>query len=137
MWQLYSTIDSGIAIRTTIADLMECVEDDNVQIGEVRYIDYDSEYMDEGNLFYPFLYKRKSFVHEKEIRLLCRDNSIILGQLPEFENGCFKTVDIEKLITSVYLSPLMPEWEENTIRNVLNSLGVNFEIIKSNLYNMI
>lgn len=134
MWQLYSTNDSGIAIKSTIKDLMTCVDDEIVQIGEVRYIDYNNEFMDEGNIYFPFLYKRKSFDHEREIRLLARDKTILKGQDPEFEFGCFKRIDVDKLINSIYLSPLMPDWEERTIRNILLRLGLNFEIKKSSLY---
>lgn len=134
MWQLYSTNYSGIAIKSTIENLMSSVEDNDIQIGEVRYVDYDSEFMDEGNIYFPFLYKRKSFDHEREIRLFARDKTILKGQDPEFEFGCFKRIDVDKLINSIYLSPLMPDWEERTIRNILLRLGLNFEIKKSSLY---
>src|SRR5690606_27801928 len=97
--------------------LMKCGQDPEVQIGQVKYVDYENQFIPEGNLYYPFLYKRKSFEHEREIRLLVRDNTTLIGEEPEFEHGCFKKVDLKQLINSIYLSPLMPEWEEKTVRN--------------------
>lgn len=136
MWELYSTNNSGIAIQSTISDLMKCGQDPEVQIGQVKYVDYENQFIPEGNLYYPFLYKRKSFEHEREIRLLVRDNTTLIGEEPEFEHGCFKKVDLKQLINSIYLSPLMPEWEEKTVRNILNRLNINYKVIKSSLYNV-
>lgn len=136
MWQLYSTNNSGIAIQSTISDLMKCVQDPEVQIGQVKYVDYENQFIDEHNLYYPFLHKRKFFEHEREIRLLVRDATNLIGEEPEFEHGCLKKVDLKQLINSIYLSPLMPEWEEKTVINILNRLNINYNVIKSSLYNV-
>jgi hypothetical protein len=46
----------------------------HVYIGRVRYLDYEREFIPAGNILAPFLYKRKSFSHENEVRAVmpCR-----------------------------------------------------------------
>ncbi|MBK6701433.1 MAG: DUF2971 domain-containing protein [Saprospiraceae bacterium] len=68
MWHLYS--NKGIAIQTTFEKLKNSFNNsnDNVLIGQVKYIDYNIEGMFYLNALTPFLFKRISFEHEKEIR---------------------------------------------------------------------
>ena len=76
MWDLYIKGTEGVAIQSTFRSLTESFSlhaDDSIFVGEVSYIDYENDWMPEGNLFYAFMHKRKSFEHERELRaLLCR-----------------------------------------------------------------
>ena len=86
MWKLYSKSNEAIAIQSTYTILKESLYDnEDIFIGLVSYIDYDKEWLPEGNHFYPFVHKRKSFEHERELRGLiqkiptkdgCIDHSI-------------------------------------------------------------
>ena len=63
--------NSGIAIKTTFKKLSDNVDKantDRIKIGVVKYIDFEKGWMDEGNLYYSFFHKRKSFEHEKELK---------------------------------------------------------------------
>jgi len=73
MWKIYLKTNEGIAIRTTIKNLSESftqVDENNINIEAVRYIDYENDWLPEGNTIYPFIHKRKSFSFENEIRAI-------------------------------------------------------------------
>ena len=59
-------------------------EMDAVSISKIRYIDYENEWMDEF-LHAPFLCKRRSFEHEKELRAftIIYDNDLTDDELRE------------------------------------------------------
>ncbi len=61
LWKLYVKNSNGVAIQSTFKRLAESFREgtDNVYIGKVKYVDYMTELIPEGNSFYPFLYKRK------------------------------------------------------------------------------
>lgn len=67
MWQLYSKSHEAVAIQSTYEDLHRLVPE-QTYIGIVKYIDYKTQWMPEGNAFYPYVHKRKSFEHERELR---------------------------------------------------------------------
>ena len=75
MWDIYLGGEpQGIAIRSTYRRLSESITDERkVYIGTVSYIDFNAEVIPDGNGFYPYVHKRKSFEHEREIRALCRE----------------------------------------------------------------
>ena len=61
MWRIYLKSDEGIAIQTTYKRFKESIVDnEDVYIGSVRYIDYEKENIIEGNILNPFVYKRKA-----------------------------------------------------------------------------
>src|SRR5215470_12532868 len=72
MWKLYTRTDESIAIESTFAALRDCLPN-NVFLGLVKDIDYETEWVPEGNFFYPFLHKRKSFEHEREVRAIWQE----------------------------------------------------------------
>jgi hypothetical protein len=136
MWKLYSDPNAGIAIESTFANLQKsfasCKQE--VRIGKVKYIDYDIEQFEEGHgddLFTPFLYKRLSFEHEKELR------AIIWDPEAKFETdergGVYVPIDLEKLISKVLICPDMPKWIDEIIKSVLSKYEMDFEIGKSSL----
>lgn len=70
MWQLYRR-DYGIAVIATMKRMDENLHwQKEIFIGKVRYIDYQKETIPGNNFLWPFMHKRKSFEHEKEVRLL-------------------------------------------------------------------
>ncbi|NPT44370.1 hypothetical protein GNZ12_24270 [Paraburkholderia sp. 1N] len=84
MWSLYLKGSNGVAIQSTYRKLRDCFSgvQGDIFIGEVRYIDYESEFIDgTPNAFAPFMYKRKSFEHEKEVR------AAIVRPPPNVEGG--------------------------------------------------
>ena len=73
MWQIFTQNTEGLAIQTTIGRLKKALEQEKRTeqfIGEVNYIDYKKEFIPFDDHFFPFLFKRKSFQYEREIRII-------------------------------------------------------------------
>ena len=112
MWSLYASADraQAIAIQSTYARLKTALDaSPDTYIGIVHYIDYDRDWMPEGNLMYPIVHKRKSFEHERELRAVIYDMHRMEYNEPEPlispEHPGFR-VDAETMkvtpITSIY-----------------------------------
>ena len=76
MWKIYSREYDGIAVKTTFETLTQSFTDVlTVHVGKIDYIDYNSTLIPERNLYSPFLYKRKMFEHEREVRAIVSSSS--------------------------------------------------------------
>ena len=99
MWNLYvKDMSQGVAIQTTYERLYNAIGRENMPaIGEVNYIDYakGTVYMQDVQW-----YKRKSFEHEKEVRIVqVRDDA------PPSCLGVSVPVDLDVLIEVVIIAP--------------------------------
>src|SRR6478672_1183430 len=73
MWHIFTQNSEGIAIQSTIKRLQDALQPETnyrQYIGEVNYIDYKKEYIPFDDTFFPFLFKRKSFQYEREVRII-------------------------------------------------------------------
>jgi len=137
MWDLYGKSNEAVAIETNYQKLVDVLPESTF-IGLVRYIDYDKEWLPEGNTFYPFLHKRKSFEHEKEIR-------IVMQKLPQVENrinigakngqlGIDININLNQLITCIHVSPTAPSWFVRLTEEIVNKYKIDAPVRKSDLY---
>jgi len=140
MWNLYLKNNEGISIQSNFERLTECFHkytDNDIFIGKVKYIDYDKDWLPEGNKLYPFIHKRKSFEHEKEIRAVISDLPIIDKKLDlnlsKFSHGFYVPIDLEILIEKIYVSPTSPDWFYTLVKSITNKYEIDKDIIKSNL----
>lgn len=136
MWKLYSDQEKGIAIQSNFKNLCDCfsVYEPEVIIGKVMYIDYKKDSIPWGNglkIFKPFMYKRRSFIHEQEIRAMVY---IRKGEKNEKKDGIYVPVSLNKLIEKIYVSPKSPEWFFDLVKSITKKYRLNKEIIKSDLY---
>ncbi|WP_026706836.1 hypothetical protein [Flavobacterium frigidarium] len=132
MWQIFTQNSEGLAIQSTIGRLQESLHLENnykQYIGEVNYIDYKKEYIPFDDMFFPFLFKRKSFQYEREVRIITdvKENKITLN------DGLKISVDIEKLIENIYIHPKSENWYKNLVIQLVKQLGFDFNIEKSDL----
>jgi hypothetical protein len=136
MWKLYAQTNEAVAIESNYQTLAEVLPD-NVFLGLVNYIDYESEWLPEGNSFYPFMHKRKSFEHEREVRAVVQEypinESIFSVDLQNPNLGLQINIDLSKLVKYVHVSPTAPEWFEDLVRETSNQFGFSFEVRKSSL----
>jgi len=141
MWKLYCVGGKGIAIQSTFKRFKESFdicENINVNIGIVSYIDYSSDLMSAQNLFTPYLHKRISFEHEKELRaivikqFIIRKDEIWTPYYP-IENGMYIPVELKTMIENVYVSPYSPEWYYDTVISVLSKYSLHKDVIYSKL----
>lgn len=140
MWKLFLKSDEGLAIQSTLGDLKQSMarSDIDVNIGKVEYIDYDRDVISEKNILYPFVHKRKSFEHEREIRALTYLNPQHLEKDDDFFTpnpnlGINVKIDRDVLINKVYVSPTAPPWFYDLTKSVMKKYGVEKEVIMSNL----
>jgi hypothetical protein len=145
MWDLYATNRAeAIAIQSTYTRLRDCLpskvdvglEDPSpVFIGEVQYIDYETEWFPEGNFLYPFVHKRKSFEHERELRAVFADRfqgMYYSGDNPK--QGYRVKVSVDDLIEQVYVAPTAPDWFGDLVEAVTGQYGFAHKpITKSSL----
>ena len=121
---LTCTKHCGGFCRISLANLLP----ESVFIGMVDYVDWENHWIPEGNLFYPFMHKRKSFEHEKEIRAVITDfPTTDDGSLPKtiLEKGRNIEVDIQKLIKAVHISPSAPDWIKEIITQSIKEILQN------------
>ncbi len=138
MWNLNLKSDEGISIQSTYVKLKRSLTDDEeIYLGKVRYIDYDTEFIDPGNVFSPFVHKRKSFEHEQEVRALVSKWPTGKGRLDfnqeTIEHGLKIKVDIETLIERIYVAPSAPAWFADLVKSVVIRYGYSFEVVHSKL----
>jgi hypothetical protein len=151
MWRLYLKADEGIAVRSTFRRLCESFQDAEPEIfvGLVQYVDYDLDPMPEGNSLWPFVHKRKSFEHEREIRAVIQDGEIF-KQVRRFEasapldraldpsiepppRGLSIPVRLHTLIERIYVPPTASDWLNNLVKSVTDKYGVTAPVLHSSL----
>lgn len=127
MWNLYvKDLSQGIAIQTTYDRLYNAIGRENMPvIGEVNYIDYTkgTVYMQDVEW-----YKRKSFEHEKEVRIIQEKRDASPDCL-----GISLPVDLDILIENIYVSPFAQSWFEDLANDILAKYGINKKVISSQL----
>lgn len=137
MWKIYqSGAAQGIAIRSTYRRLLEAITDDRgVLIGTVAYADYTTDALPDNNLFAPFLPKRISFDYEREIRAIYLAQRYIehQGWAPVGPPVVPISVDLNKLMETVYVSPKAPAWFVNVVRDVIARYGKSWPVQHSGI----
>jgi hypothetical protein len=132
MWQIFTQNSEGLAIQSTIGRLQKALEPEkNFKqfIGEVNYIDYKKEYIPFDDLFFPFLFKRKSFQYEREVRIISDTSETKIN----INDGLKINVDINQLIDKIYIHPKSENWYKNLVIQLVSKLGFDIEIEKSDL----
>jgi hypothetical protein len=141
MWGLYLKSGEGIAIQTTYKNLCDSFnpEESDIYVGKGKYVDFETEGLDDSGAN-TFMYKRKSFEHEKEIRALYRNLPIgengwtNLESKPLFDHGIKINVDLNRLIDKVYIAPTSPSYLKELVVSLLKKYRIDKEVIQSNLY---
>jgi hypothetical protein len=132
MWQIFTQNSEGLAIQSTLGRIQNALEDEkNIKqyIGEVNYIDYKKEYIPFDDMFFPFLFKRKSFQYEREVRIIAD----LSDQQIKINDGLKIDVNISELIEKIYIHPKSENWYKKLVIELVSKLGFDFEIEKSDL----
>ncbi len=128
LWKLYIKSDQGVAIRSTFHCLKTSFRDDSsdIFIGKVKYIDYQKDIFPTKNPLYPFIYKRKSFEYEQELRA-------VTTEFPPSEHDKYITVDLDVLIDRIYVAPSSPDWFFELVKSVTKKYDLDKEVTRSAL----
>lgn len=113
MWKLYAQGELGIAIESTVEKLRDSLQISNCNSCQITPVVYYDEEYNEGSMRFPinqFLYKRKHYEYEKEIRVLLYKMEIkqeggitYLGD--NNERGYNVKINLDNLITKIFISP--------------------------------
>ena len=122
MWNLYSKSSDAICIQSTYSKLRKCLPE-IAKIGIVKYVDYTSEWIPERNRYSPYLYKRKSFEHEQEIRVIVDLSEH--NELTMIDKGVLLKVDLESLIEKIYIAPLSAGWLKDLVVSIMKKYGIH------------
>jgi hypothetical protein len=139
LWDLYTKGNEGIAIQSTFGRLKRSFESKGsaeVFIGKVKYADYKKDLLTLKTVIDPFIYKRKSFEHEKELRAM-------IGKLPRsmrlyrardtFRQGEYVDVNLSTLIENVFVSPTAKDWFRDLVESIMKKYGSKLKPIRSDL----
>jgi hypothetical protein len=142
MWRLYARTTDAVAIQSTYAKLHRVLPDE-AYLGVVRYIDYNNEWMPEGNTFYPLVHKRKSFEHERELRALIQDvpykpnpdgsGARVFNYIKNAEGGRSVPIQLLELIENVYVAPTSPPWFYGVVKRTTERYEIDVPVEQSAL----
>lgn len=133
MWEFYNDRGKEVAIKTTVGKLRRALRvSDDMIMGCVEYKDYNAG----GDLFpitrnSPFFYKRLSFEHEQEFRVVKSEFNLPervgmeegLKDIVAEKGGKGRAVDVDRrtLIDEVVVSPVAGGWMRGLVEDVLNT----------------
>jgi len=140
MWELYASRGEGIAIQSTFERFCGSFPDNDsmfhVFIGKVSYLNYDRDGFLEGNTFAPFLHKRRSFEHERELRAVTQTifpSSEPFDEADPYADGLRADVDLNHLIETIYVAPNSQEWFTSLVKHVAEKYLVTAPVKQSDL----
>ena len=114
MWSQYLKSQDGIAIQSTkkLVESLIKYEEYEIHIGMINYINYVTEKIPMGNILAPFMHKRKSFEHERELRCLIwtpqygkNDPRTPNNNKYRDTYGIYVAVELEVMIEAIYVAP--------------------------------
>lgn len=139
LWKIYSDFHKGILIKSNVEKLITAFENtkEDLSLSEIKYIDYNKDYMPDGNMNYQVIHKHKAYTFEEELRLI---HSVKFGNglnydwnKEKIKFGKYITVNLNELIDEIILSPYAEDWYIELIKDVCVKFGINKEIKKSEL----
>ena len=163
MWDLYLGGQDGVAIKTNYNCLMNSITDLRYKVfsAKLHYVDFHNE-MTSTNIYDTLFYKRKSFAHENELRLMVIPSRIDYDRLEvkfaneyisvaqfdniidEYEeqsyvfshrNGTLVSCDLQLLIQAIYVSPKSSQKVVDKVKEIASQNGISLDkIIQSDLY---
>jgi hypothetical protein len=143
MWEICLQSNEGVAIKSTFKRLKDSFflhKDDDIFIGKVKYIDYTKDIIPKGNIFNPFLYKRKSFEHERELRAVIMnftskeqfEKKHVLYVDPKWF-GIYVKTDLNILVDTIVVSPMVPDWFIDLVTSIVKKYELPKKVEQSEL----
>ena len=138
LWNTYASLEDGVAVKTTVARLIESLADEgkNIYISDVLYIDYSKDYTfrktgGKVNTLAPHFTKRDYFSSEKELRVMYVEPT---GKFETSPNGVEAKVNLKTLIEEIIVAPFSYSWFADVISNILKKYNLDgIEVKKSSI----
>ena len=86
-----------------------------------------------GNAFNPFLHKRRSFEHEREVRAIHWISSEKGFAQDVCDTGIYSDIDVSLLIKGVIVAPYADSWFLELVKSVAIRYGLEAPVNKSSL----
>jgi hypothetical protein len=136
MWKLYSSSNEAVCIRSTYRRLRQCLPK-TVMIGEVNYINYETQGFTPFNGMNFIMHKRLSFSHERELRAIFWEMAgDAQAYKPQIDSsGLAIEIDLSSLIERVYVSPTAAPWFSDLVVAMTTRCGYGFPVGQSVLAN--
>ncbi len=101
MWSLYLKSNDGVAVQSNVQRLIDSLSHypEEVWISKVSYLDYDRDYMPRVG---PLVSKRKSFEHERELRVLIPAMKPLIKGLSDGGERLGSAIDLPDLDAGIY-----------------------------------
>ena len=137
-WKIFTSGNQGIAIQSTFDRLVKSFGDtpETIHIGKIKYVDYENESFGVDSIVKPFLYKRKSFEHERELRAIIDEYPTDLVQ-EEFEKitkrGINAKVKLDVLVKQIFVAPAARLWFKDLVKSVIRRYNLNVKVVDSTL----
>lgn len=146
LWRIYSFHKKGVRIKSTIQKLQNSIlEEGQSFIGKVTYdtteniknhfriIGSGLSMFDSNKLIETFLWKRKAFQHENEIRALYINHS---SDIAKDTNLKQYSIDTNEFIEEICFDPRISPHYQKIYSTIVKNLGYDGPITKSNLYDV-
>lgn len=142
MWRIYSTSKDGIKIGTSIKkfELIEGLEHSG--FNKVLYyrdlkegLDISKSISGFSHMFADGLIKRDAFQHEKEVRLITRNDERMIGKRISKGNYMEFKLYYKDFLEEIVIDPRAEDYYVDTIRNYCKRAELKIIPQKSDLYN--
>ncbi|MEM5603402.1 hypothetical protein AAHB61_29780 [Bacillus cereus] len=141
MWKLYFKSNVEIAIQSTFNKLCNSFSnvEEGICISKVNYIDYElDDLQNKRHILSPFVYKRKAFAHERELRAVMmkfpNHETVHDNNRKSFDCGAHVQVNLEELIDTIYMAPTAPAWTVELVKLMLNKYELGHKkVLQSSL----
>jgi hypothetical protein len=136
LWKQYSSRHAEIAIQSTVQRLKKGLNYSllkYVKIGAVNYQPPSLNPDETGvSIEVDYFYKRQSFAHEREIRVLAHARDL---ELVTRGGGLAVPADLDVLIEKVHVAPQAPHWFAELVGSITaEAYHIEAEVIQSNLH---
>lgn len=124
MWGLYCGQSGGVAVQTTYQLLVDSIVDQpDVYIGKVKYIDYEREWFPEANTYAPVMHKRIAFAHEREVRLVSSPSHLRSQEPDSVPSVITVPWNCEAFVQRVHVSPYAPSYFYEATQAIIRHLA--------------
>jgi hypothetical protein len=126
-------------IKSSIEQLRASFQDTEkeIQLSEIRYIDYRRQLMPDGNTNFPIIHKQKAYTFEEEVRIFHVINPITgwehNWENEEIQDGLYISVNLNSLISQIVISPFAANWFVDLIKDLLDKYNINKPVYSSEL----
>jgi hypothetical protein len=143
MWERYAGMSEtsyGIAVRSSVLKIIRSLDTvpGDINISEIRYINYGIDYFGWGNTLIPIVHKDARFSEESELRLIYQyreggNPNDWWDDMGPAGRGAMLKVDIGVLINEVVLSPNASEEQRSEVEAMCRAKGLTCPVVHSAL----